>query len=332
MAYDWSKEKVLVTGAGGFIGSHLSEELVRLGAKVRAFVRYNSAGSRGWLDTGGATDALEVTQGDIAHWPGVRRAIEGIDVVFHLAALIGIPYSYEAPLSYVRTNIEGTFNVLDAALRAGVKKVVHTSTSEVYGSARYVPMDENHPLQAQSPYSASKIAADKLAESFYLSYGLPVTTVRPFNSYGPRQSTRAVIPALITQILSGSEDLPVRAGNTSTTRDYTYVRDTVRGFILAAQTDDATGRALNLGSGRETNTGNLARTVVQLMGSSREIAPDAARLRPRTSEVQRLVADSSLAAKLLDWRAEVPLEEGIRLTVEWFRQNRHRYRPDVYAI
>lgn len=329
MAFDWSEKRVLVTGAGGFIGSHLTEKLVRSGARVRALVRYNSMGRRGWLDSSPVGDKVEAVLGDVRDGDCMRRACEGVDVVFHLAALVGIPYSYEAPLSYVRTNVEGTLNVLRAARETGVSKVVHTSTSEAYGTARYAPMDENHPLQAQSPYSASKIAADKLAQSFQLSYGLPVVTVRPFNVFGPRQSARAVIPTIIIQALEGS---PVRLGNVHPTRDYTYVEDTADGFILAAGSDAAAGRVINLGSGRETSIGDIAKMILKEVGGDLEIVTGQERKRPPESEVERLVADSRLAKELIGWQPARSLEEGLRLTVEWFRNNRERYRPDVYGV
>ena len=329
MAFDWSDKRVLVTGAGGFIGSHLIERLVRSGARVRALVRYNSMGRRGWLDSSQVGDEVETVLGDVRDGDCVRRACESMDVVFHLAALIGIPYSYEAPLSYVRTNVEGTLNVLKAARETGVAKVVHTSTSEAYGTARYAPMDENHPLQAQSPYSASKIAADKLAQSFHLSYGLPVVTVRPFNAFGPRQSARAVIPTIIIQALEGS---PVRLGSLHPTRDYTYVEDTADGFILAAGSDATAGRVINLGSGRETSIGDIAKMILKEVGGDLEIVTEQERKRPPESEVERLVADGRLAKELLGWQPARSFEEGLRLTVEWFRNNRERYRPDVYGV
>jgi dTDP-glucose 4,6-dehydratase len=302
---------------------------VQLRAQVRALVKYNSMGQWGWLDLSPVKDNAQVILGDIRDSDCMRAATEGIDVLYHLAALIGIPYSYEAPLSYVRTNVEGTLNVLRAAQEAGVEKVIHTSTSEVYGTARYVPIDEKHPLQAQSPYSATKIAADKLAESFHLSYGLPVVTVRPFNVFGPRQSARAVIPAIIIQVLA---DGPVRLGSLSPARDYTYVEDTVAGFVLAVEADAAVGRVINLGSGQEVSVGGLAKMILQEIGGDREIVSDERRVRPPHSEVERLVANNRLAKELLGWEPQHSLEEGLRLTVEWVKDNMERYRPDVYAV
>ncbi len=329
MASNWSGRRVLVTGSGGFIGSHLAERLARSGARVRALVKYNSMGRWGWLDSSALKDSMEIVLGDIRDLDRLRRLTEGAEVVFHLAALIGIPYSYEAPLSYVRTNVEGTLNVLQAAREAGVERVVHTSTSEVYGTAQYVPIDESHPLQAQSPYSASKIAADKLTESFRLSYNLPVVTVRPFNTFGPRQSARAVIPTIITQALANH---PIHLGNLSPTRDYTYVEDIVEGFVLAAQTGAAVGHVVNLGTGREISVGDLAKMILVEVGTDQEIVSEEERVRPQDSEVERLLADNGLAKKVLGWGPKCPLEEGLRLTVEWFKENMERYRPDVYGV
>src|SRR5215204_5636276 len=259
----WSNKKVLVTGAGGFIGSHLTERLVEIGANVRAFVRYNSNGNWGWLDSSPLKKELEVVLGDIRDQDTVAASMKGIDVVFHLAALIGIPYSYQAPLSYVRTNVEGTINVLQSAYSCDVSRIVHTSTSEVYGSAQTVPISENHPLQGQSPYSATKIGADKIAESFHLSFSLPVVTVRPFNTFGPRQSARAVIPTIVSQALKESA---ISLGNLEPTRDLNYVADTVKGFIKAAESSTAIGEVINLGTGREISIGKLAETILQMMG------------------------------------------------------------------
>jgi dTDP-glucose 4,6-dehydratase len=318
---------VLVTGAGGFIGSHLAERLVELGARTRAFVRYNSTGSWGWLDSSPVCRDIEVIRGDIRDAQCVRLATRGVDVVFHLAALIGIPYSYEAPQSYVRTNLEGTLNVLEAALEGSVSRVVHTSTSEVYGTARFTPINEDHPLQAQSPYSASKIGADKLAESFYLSYRLPVTTVRPFNTFGPRQSTRAVIPTIITQALQSRS---VRLGRLSPTRDFSYVADTVEGFLQIASAENSIGKVVNLGSGREISIGDLARLIFKLLGDGGEVLEEAVRLRPENSEVERLVSDTSRAAQA-GWRPGHTLENGLLLTIDWIRSNLENYRVVSYA-
>ena len=326
---NWKGKKVLVTGAGGFIGSHLTERLVELGADVRAFVHYNALGTWGWLDESPAREDIEVVSGDVRDRDSVRQAMQDTEVVFHLAALIGIPYSYHAPVSYVRTNIEGTLNVLQCARELGVERVIHTSTSEAYGTARYVPIDEKHPLQGQSPYSATKIGADKLAEAFHLSFGLPVVTVRPFNTFGPRQSARAVIPTIITQCLTGDV---VRLGNLQPTRDLNYVSNTVDGFILAAEMQEAIGRTINLGSGREINIGDLAKLIISLVGRPINIESEEKRVRPAKSEVERLVADNTLARELLGWEPAVSLEEGLGRTIEWVQQHLRRYRPDVYAI
>ena len=325
---NWAGRKVLVTGAGGFIGSHLTERLVNLGARTRPLVLYDSLGTSGWLDEPPVLNEIEVVAGDICDRDTIKRAI-AVDVVFHLASLIAIPYSYHAPASYVRTNVEGTLNVMQAAREAGVELVVQTSTSEVYGTAQYVPIDEAHPLQGQSPYSASKIGADKIAESFFLSFNLPVVVVRPFNTFGPRQSARAVIPTIITQCLKGSV---VKLGSLEPTRDLNYVSNTVDGFLKAAATPAAVGRTFNLGSGREISIGDLAKLIARLCGQTITIERDAERMRPDNSEVERLLADSTLARTLLGWEPAVTLEDGLAQTVDWVRQNLHRYRPDVYTI
>lgn len=325
----WNGKNVLVTGAGGFIGSHLAERLVREGARVRAFVLYDPLGRRDWLDESPALPDIEIVTGDITDRDTLVPAMRDVECVFHLAALIAIPYSYHAPLSYVRTNVEGTLNVLQVARDAGVARFIHTSTSEVYGTARYVPIDEKHPLQGQSPYSASKIGADKLAESFHLSFGLPVVTVRPFNTYGPRQSGRAVIPTIITQCLTGKT---VQLGNLRPTRDLTYVSDTVEGFLLAATAPAATGQTINLGTNRETSIGDLAGMIATRMNVSVKIETDSQRVRPDNSEVERLLADVSLARQLLGFSPRVSLEEGLQNTIEWIRQNLHTYRPGDYVV
>ena len=326
---NWSDKKVLVTGAGGFIGSHLTERLVELGATTRAFVRYSSTGSWGWLDQSPLKNDVEVVLGDIRDQDTVSHALAGVDIVFHLAALIAIPYSYQAPLSYVRTNVEGTLNVLQAAQRTEAEMVVHTSTSEVYGTARTVPIDENHPLQGQSPYSASKIGADKIAESFHLSFGLPVVTVRPFNTFGPRQSARAVIPTIITQALNSSE---IRLGNLEPTRDLNFVADTVEGFIKAAETPKAIGETINLGSGREISIRDLAALILKLMNRDMPIALEGARVRPENSEVDRLCADSRKGQSILGWTPKYSLEDGLTATIEWIRENSERYRTGIYVV
>ena len=325
----WQGKRVLITGAGGFIGSHLTESLVEQGARVRAFVHYRGDGSRGWLDRSPVKEEVEVLAGDVRDRDAVLAATQGMEVVFHLAALIAIPYSYQTPGSFVETNILGTLNVLQAARAHGVARVIHTSTSEVYGTARYVPIDEAHPLQAQSPYAASKVGADKLVESFGLSFNLPVVTVRPFNTFGPRQSARAIIPTIITQCLTDSR---IRLGNLAPRRDLNFVNDIVRGFVLAAQSPQAVGRTINLGSGVETSIGDLAQIVAGLMGRSVEISREDERVRPPGSEVERLQADRTAARTLLGWEPAVSLEEGLRLTVEWIREHLDAYRPGVYVV
>jgi dTDP-glucose 4,6-dehydratase len=325
----WAGKRVLVTGAGGFIASHLTERMVQEGAAVRGLVHYNALGSRGWLDESPLVDQVEVLAGDITDRDSVRRAMEDVDVVFHLAALIAIPYSYRAPESYVRTNINGTLNVLQAARDLGTPRVVHTSTSEVYGSALYVPIDEKHPLQGQSPYSASKIGADKMAEAFYRSFDVQVATVRPFNTFGPRQSARAVIPTIITQCLKQGE---VHLGSLTPTRDMNFVSNTVDGFVMAAQSQEVVGRTVNLGSGREISIGDLAALIARLTGIDFEVESEADRLRPEKSEVNRLLADHSLATELMGWTPRVTLEEGLEKTIAWMRDNLDRYRPNEYTV
>jgi NAD dependent epimerase/dehydratase len=325
----WSGTRVLVTGAGGFIGSHVCERLVELGARVRALVEYDSLGSWGWLDESPAKQHLEVVSGDVRDRDGIVAAAGDADRILHLAALIAIPYSYTAPASYVETNVMGTLNVLRAAQAAGVERIVHTSTSEVYGSARSIPIDEEHPLQGQSPYSASKIGADKIAESFHLSFGVPVITLRPFNTYGPRQSARAVIPTVITQLQSGGE---VALGNLAPTRDFTFVTDTAEAFALAGASADAVGQVLNTGSGREISIGDLVQRIGGVLGVETAVRTEEQRVRPRRSEVDRLCADASRAREVLGWEPRVGLDEGIARTAEWLERNRHRYRPGVYTV
>jgi len=333
-----SRRKVLVTGADGFIGSHLAEALVRRGEDVRAMVFYNSFNSWGWLDhtEPAVKDGLEVVAGDLRDAYGMRRAVEGCDVVLHLAALIAIPFSYQAPDSYVETNIRGTLNVLQAARDLGVRRVIHTSTSEVYGTARFVPITEEHPLQGQSPYAATKIGADQMALSFHHAFGLPVTVVRPFNTYGPRQSARAVIPTVITQIASGAR--AVRLGATRPTRDFNYVDDTVAGFIAALETDRAVGQVVNLGSDFEISIGETAWLIAEVMGKDVVIEEEASRVRPAASEVERLWASNARARELLGWRPSYAGRDGLRRglehTVRWFvePQNLRRYKPDIYNV
>ena len=327
---NWNGKKVLVTGAGGFIGSHLTERLVELGCNTRVLVRYNSAGAWGMLDSSVVKEDIEVILGDVRDRDSVVKASKGVDVVFNLAALIAIPYSYHAPLSYVQTNIEGALNILQAGRDNEVGRIVQTSTSEVYGTARYVPIDENHPLQGQSPYAATKIGADKLAESFYLSFGLPVAIIRPFNTYGPRQSARAVIPTIITQAQTKSE---IKLGSLEPTRDFNYVADTVDGFIKMAECEEAVGQVINVGSGKEISIGELAQTILSLVGKEdTPIICENQRLRPKGSEVERLCAANSKAQKLLNWQPQNTLEEGLTKTIAWMEKNLERYKPNKYAI
>jgi NAD dependent epimerase/dehydratase len=322
-------KRVLVTGAGGFIGSHLSEGLVAKGADVRAFIHYNSRNNWGNLEMlqEEAKNELEVISGDVRDPFFVRHAVKDCDVVLHLAALIAIPYSYIAPRDFVDTNVLGTLNVMQACLDEGVEKVVHTSTSETYGTAMYVPIDEKHPLQGQSPYSASKIGADKIAESYYLSFGLPVATIRPFNTYGVRQSARAVIPTIISQALSGKK---IKMGSLHPTRDYTYVTDTAQGFIKIAESPKSTGEVINIGSNSEVSIGDLVEKITSLMGADAEIICDETRIRPEKSEVERLWCDNSKARKLLHWEPKVPLEKGLKNTIEWMKENLSSYKPNIY--
>lgn len=333
-----SSQKVLVTGADGFIGSHLTETLVRQGYKVRAFVLYNSFGSWGWLDQAPREikDNLEIFAGDIRDSYGVKQAMKGCDSVLHLAALIAIPYSYHSPETYVDTNIKGTLNILQAARELSVRKVIHTSTSEVYGTARTVPITEEHPLQGQSPYSASKIGADQLAFSFYASFGLPVVTARPFNTYGPRQSARAVIPTVISQIASGSRT--IKLGAISPTRDFNFVKDTVDGFISALKSDVGLGEVVNFGSNFEVSIGDTVKLIAKIMDADVEIITDETRLRPKNSEVERLWADNRKAQMLFGWTPAYAgmqgLERGLSETVAWFLNptNLAGYKADRYNI
>jgi dTDP-glucose 4,6-dehydratase len=323
-------KRVLVTGAGGFIGSHLTEQLVQSGATVKAFVRYNSKNQWGWLESSPYGSEIEVYTGDIRDYDSVKSAMKDIQAVFHLAALIGIPYSYVSPLAYIKTNVEGTYNVLQAARELNIERVIHTSTSEVYGTARYVPIDENHPLQPQSPYSASKIGADNLALSYFHSFSLPVTIARPFNTYGPRQSARAIIPTVITQILSGKRQIEL--GNLTPTRDLNFVADTVKGFVKIAECDNIHGEVVNIGSGREIAIGDLVRLIVGLIGTDIEILQKEQRVRPEQSEVERLLCNNQKITRLTGWVSEVSLEEGLKRTIEWLRENLELYKPDIYNV
>ena len=327
----WNGKKVLVTGAGGFIGSQLTETLAQSGAAVRAFVRYNSRRDPGLLRL---TDErflreMEIIFGDIRDADAVTQAVRGCDLVFHLGALISIPYSYVHPREVAEVNWMGTLNVLTASRECGVGRVLHTSTSEVYGTALRVPIDEDHPLQGQSPYSASKIGADKMAESFYCAFQLPVVTVRPFNTYGPRQSARAVIPTIITQALALDE---IHLGNLDTRRDFTYVSDTVRGFLCAAQAEQVEGETFNLGTGQEVTIRELLERILKIVGRDVRVRVDDQRLRPENSEVMRLLSNNEKARQRLHWQPEVSLEDGLRQTVEWIRQHQSLYRPGVYEF
>lgn len=327
---NWNKTKVLVTGAGGFIGSHLAERLVQEGAEVTALIHYNALGTRGWLDHSPLAGQMRVLAGDITDAESVRAAMRGAEIVFHLAALIAIPYSYQAPGSYVRTNIEGTLHVLQAAREHGVRRVLHTSTSETYGTARTVPITEAHPLQGQSPYAASKIGADKMAESFHLSFDLPVVTIRPFNTFGPRQSARAIIPTIITQCLAGARE--IKLGNLTPTRDLNFVANTVDGYLCAALAQGVEGRTFNLGTGREVSMGDLAGLIARLCGADVSITTETQRLRPEKSEVHRLLADSTSARQVFGWEPLVSLESGLQKTIAWLRDNMGHYQPGTYRV
>lgn len=326
--FKWVGKRVLVTGAGGFIGSHLAERLVQLGAHTRALVHYRANGSWGWLGRSAFKDEMEIVAGDVCDRDSVAQAMQGTDLVFHLAAMIAIPYSYQVPASFVQANIIGTLNILQAARAARVERLVHTSTSEVYGTARYVPIDEQHPLQAQSPYAASKIGADQLVRSFWCSYSLPVVTVRPFNTFGPRQSARAVVPTIASQCLT---ETTVRLGSLTPTRDLSYVSDTVEGFVRAAISPGAIGRTINLGTGRDTSIGELAQMIARCLEKPLSIEQDEARVRPERSEVERLLADTRVAREVLGWEPSVSLEEGLQMTIEWMREHMDGYRPGVYV-
>ncbi|RMH54152.1 MAG: SDR family NAD(P)-dependent oxidoreductase [Candidatus Hydrogenedentota bacterium] len=324
--------RCLVTGAGGFIGSHLTEELLRRGARVTALIRYNSRNHWGWLEdfANAYSGGLEVIAGDITDANFCEELVKGHDTVFHLAALIAIPYSYRAPFQYVRVNVEGTANLLQAALRAKVRRFVHTSTSEVYGTAQYVPIDEKHPLQGQSPYSATKIGADKIAESFFRSFDLPVVTVRPFNTYGPRQSARAIIPTLLTQALAGFQ--VVRVGSLEPRRDLTYVSDTVEGFLGAASSEKTAGGTFNLGTGDDVSIGELVDLIREVTENDFSVETDPERVRPEKSEVMRLCADPTLAREIFGYEPKVSLREGLERTRDWIQGRMEEYKPGLYNV
>ncbi|MBZ4644155.1 MAG: NAD-dependent dehydratase [Deferribacteraceae bacterium] len=328
----WKRKKVLITGSEGFIGSHLTERLVELGADVTAFVLYNSFNSWGWIDTfdSEVKKQIKVFTGDVRDENCMKEAVKGIDVIFHLAALIAIPYSYYAPSSYVDTNIKGTLNVLQACREHGVEKIVHTSTSETYGTAQYVPIDEKHPLQGQSPYAASKIGADVIAESYYRSFNVPVAIIRPFNTYGPRQSARAVIPTIISQILDGKKQ--IKLGSLTPTRDLNYVKDTVEGFVKVAESEKAVGTVTNIGTGKEISIGDLAQKIINLIGRNVEIICDEHRIRPERSEVNRLCANNRKAFEIAGWKPKYTLDEGLTETIEWIKNNLRYYKTDIYNV
>lgn len=328
---DWTGKRAVVTGAGGFIGSHLCEQLVRDGASVTAVVRYNSRGDEGNMRFMAPEfrDAMEVHRIELTDADAVHRVVKGADVVFNLAAFVGIPYSYDNPQDTVLNNVVSTLNVLLAARELGVGRLVQTSTSEVYGSAQQVPIPETHPLHPQSPYAASKVATDSVAMSFHLSYGLPVTIVRPFNTYGPRQSARAVLPSVMCQALAGDE---IKVGSTDTTRDFNYVEDTVRGFLLAATSDRAVGEVINVGSGREISIDDAIRLIVDVAGRNNRIVRDESRIRPAASEVSRLCADIAKARELLGYEPQVTLEEGLRRMAEWIGEHPEVFQPETYAV
>lgn len=325
-------KKVLVTGADGFIGSHLTESLLEKGYDVKAFVYYNSFNNWGWLDTlpKEKLDAIDIFSGDIRDPNGVREAMKDVDMVFHLAALIAIPFSYHSPDSYVDTNIKGTLNVLQAARSLNTERILVTSTSEVYGTAQYVPIDEKHPYQGQSPYSATKIGADRLAESFYRSFGLPVSIVRPFNTFGPRQSARAVIPTIITQLLSGKDE--IKLGSLSPTRDFNYVKDTAAGFIAIAESGKTIGEEINIATQQEISIGDLANEIISQINPSAKIICDEQRLRPEKSEVNRLLGSNAKIKELTDWKQQYTFEQGIAETIEWLRHHMEAYKTDIYNV
>ena len=324
-------KKVLITGSEGFIGSHLTEELVKMGADVTALVQYNSFNSWGWIDSfdKNIKDVIKVVTGDIREYDNINKIIKGQDVVFHLAALIAIPYSYHSPMSYIRTNIEGTAMVLESCKNNNIQKIIHTSTSEVYGNPKYVPIDENHSLSGQSPYSASKIGADKIVESYHLSYNLPVVTIRPFNTFGERQSIRAIIPTLITQFLTTKK---IKLGNLEISRDFNYIKNTIDGFIKGMETDNIFGEVINIGSGEETYLEELIAILAQLINTDYDIEYETIRTRPSKSEVRRLQSESTKAHNLLNWRAKYSLEEGLVKTIEWYRNNLDKFKTDIYTI
>ena len=322
--------KVLITGAAGFIGSHLTELLVKQGFNVKAFVRYNSKNNWGWLEDSEVKNEVEVITGDIRDYDSVYNAVKGCEAVFHLAALIGIPYSYVSPKAYIETNITGTYNILQAAREMSVQQLLVTSTSETYGTAQYIPIDENHPLVGQSPYSASKISADQLAISYFRSFNLPVKIVRPFNTYGPRQSARAIIPTIITQLLSGKTSL--KLGNLTPTRDLTFVKDTCKGFVKIFNSDKLYGETTNIGMKNEISVGDLANKIADILGIKLNIETDNKRVRPEMSEVERLFCDNAKLVKNTSWKPDYTIDSGLKETIEWLKDNLQHYKPDIYNV
>jgi NAD dependent epimerase/dehydratase len=328
---NWKNENVLITGGAGFIGSHLTEKLVELGAKVKILVHYNSRNDWGYLEYFSKNILIhaEVFQGDVQDPYSVQKAVDGCSIVFHLASLIAIPYSYVAPASYVETNVKGTLNVMEACLKANVKRVVHTSTSEAYGTALYTPIDEKHPLQGQSPYSASKIGADKIVESYYRSFDLPVSTLRPFNTFGPRQSARAVIPTIISQALTSNV---VELGSLDPVRDLTYVKDTVLGFIKMAESEKVIGEVINIGNGQGITIGDLAKKIISLVGKDIKIRTNEIRIRPEKSEVMKLICNNSKAEAFMNWEPTYSLDNGLKEAIDFIRDNIDQYKPGIYNI
>ncbi|MFC2093011.1 NAD-dependent 4,6-dehydratase LegB [Bacteroidota bacterium] len=323
-------KRILVTGAGGFIGSHLVEQCVEMGYNVRAFIRYNSRNNWGWLETSEYKNDIEIISGDIRDFDSVKNALKNTDTVFHLAALIGIPYSYISPLAYIRTNVEGTYNVLQAAKELNVENVIITSTSETYGTAQYVPIDEKHPMVGQSPYSASKIAADQFAISFHRSFNVPIKIVRPFNTYGPRQSARAIVPTIITQILSGRKT--IKLGNLHPTRDLTFVKDTISGFLKIAKSNKLIGEITNIGMNEEIPINNLAIMIANLMNTEIQFTSESEKIRPENSEVKQLRCDNTKILKNTNWKAKYTIEEGIKETIKFLEENISIYKPEINNV
>ncbi len=323
-------KKILLTGAAGFIGSHLTELCVKKGLKVKVLIRYNSQNQWGWLEESSVKNDIEIVTGDVRDYDSVSKAMKDCEAVFHLAALIGIPYSYVSPLAYIKTNVEGTYNILEAAKIHGLGQVVITSTSETYGSAQYVPINEAHPLVAQSPYAASKIAADQLALSYYRSFGLPVKVVRPFNTYGPRQSARAIIPTIITQILSGQKE--IKLGNLNPTRDFNYVLDTVEAFWEIYRSQKALGQVINVGRGHEISIGQLVKEIALLANKKVKVVSQEQRMRVKASEVERLCCDNTKLGKLTSWKSQYDLKKGLKATIDWFESRLNLYKAEVYNV